>query len=492
MTPDATINPARWHRALLLAFTLGFFVPAALAAAGDIRFQDNFDDGNMTGWTTGGGGGVAGVNNYTSSSGAFSMFLSEGTRHAISPVIDISDLNVPGAGAVFTAWLRRGVLGAPAGQSDMPEYSDQLEVYYFSTGGWVLVQTFDGEFGFPWDTGGDVFQFSFELPAAGLHTGLRLGFRLRQGGGLNQDFWHIDDPTVTELQASPPLAAGVCDEFEGSTATNWTFAGVGSGGVSGATANTAPQSMFLSEGVMTATSNTFDATTVQTMTVWIRRGSDSFSEDVDVGEDLELAYWDGGAYQSLDTFLGGPPSGEIFPRFYDLTTAGHANFNVRLRMTAGSGAGFDFWHVDSVCFLTTPPPFPDVDVTKTGCEDGTSCNTSVNYGDIVEYTILVENNGLGPASDVEVVDDLDPYTSFGLDNYGAGVRFLMVDSGSTLTLGGPQYSADNAGTYTHVPVSGGGGASPGYDGQITDFRIPMIGTMPAGTSFEIQFKVEVK
>lgn len=466
----------------------------ARGAAGDIRYLDNFDDADISDWTIACGGGVVGVNTYTSQSPSHSMFTSQARVCALSPVIDVSDLAVPGAGAVVTAWLRMGVLGAPVGQSDRPEYSDSMSVYYFSTGGWVLIQTFNGEFGFPWDAGGDVFQFSFDLPANGLHAGLRIGFLQDAGGGANQDFWHIDDVTVTELQDSPPLAPDVCDEFEGSSANNWTFAGTGAGGVSGVTSNTAPQSMFLSENTLTSTSAAFDATGVQTITTWVRRGDDSFSEDPDAGEDLEFEYWDGGGWQPLvpGTYAGGPPPGEIFTYFYDVTALVHGAFRVRYRLTTGSGAGWDFYHVDSVCFLTTPPPVPTIVVTKTGCEDGTSCNTVVDYGDIVEYTLLVENNGIGPASVVVVVDDLDPYTAFGLDSYGVGVPFSFSDSGSGLTVGTPVYSDDDGATYVHALMSGGGGASAGYDGLVTDFSIPMTGTMPAGSSFEIRFKVELK
>ena len=462
------------------------------AAAGDIRFQDNFDDGDISDWTPGCGGAGLGVNTYRSHSPNHSMFTSEGITCVMSPSIDVSDLFGGLGGAVVTAWLRRGVLGAPVEQSDMPEYFDSLTVYYQSNVGWIAIQTYQGEFGFPWDTGGDVFQSSFVLPQNGLHANLRIGFRQNAGGGANQDFWHIDDVVVTELQSSPPLAPDVCEEFEGSTANNWTFAGTGVGGVSAVTSNTAPQSMFLSENTLTSTSATFDATGVQTITTWVRRGDDSFSEDPDAGEDLTFEYWDGAAWQLLETFAGGPPSGEIFTRFYDVTSLVHANFAVRYGLTTGSGAGFDFYHVDSVCFLTTPPPIPNIVVTKTGCEDGTSCVTVVDYGDIVEYTLMVENNGVGPASEVEVVDGLNPFTSFGLDSYGPGVPFSYTDSGSGLLLGTPEYSDDDAATFVYVPVSGGGGASAGYDGLVTDFRIPMTGTMPAGTSFEIRSKVELK
>jgi hypothetical protein len=92
-------------------------------------------------------------------------------------------------------------------------------------------------------------------------------------------------------------------------------------------------------------------------------------------------------------------------------------------------------------------------------------------------------------------DSLSPYVQGGLDSYGAGAAFQFVNGApsSGLALGTPVYSNDNGSTWVYSPVSGGGGAPAGYDGTITNWRLPLIGTMNANNaSFSINYKVRVK
>jgi hypothetical protein len=62
-----------------------------------------------------------------------------------------------------------------------------------------------------------------------------------------------------------------------------------------------------------------------------------------------------------------------------------------------------------------------------------------------------------------------------------------------LTLCAPVYSNTNGTTWVYTPVSGGGGAPAGYDGNVTNWQIPMTGMMNAnGANFTINYKVRVK
>jgi uncharacterized repeat protein (TIGR01451 family) len=121
---------------------------------------------------------------------------------------------------------------------------------------------------------------------------------------------------------------------------------------------------------------------------------------------------------------------------------------------------------------------------------------SVVPGDIITYTeIFTNTDPAGKATSVVVTDSWSPHVQWGLNSYGAGVAFQFVNGtpASGLTLGIPIYSNNNGTTWVYTPVSGGGGAPAGYDGNVTNWQIPMSGTMNAnGANFTINYKVRVK
>ena len=119
---------------------------------------------------------------------------------------------------------------------------------------------------------------------------------------------------------------------------------------------------------------------------------------------------------------------------------------------------------------------------------------NANPGQVITYTIQTANTGAGAGTNVVLKNDLSPYTAFGLNSYGANLPFSFTDSSpaSGLSLGTPVYSNDNGSTWTYTPVSGGGGAPAGYDGNITNWKIPMTGTIRAGGSFVLNYKTIVK
>lgn len=115
-------------------------------------------------------------------------------------------------------------------------------------------------------------------------------------------------------------------------------------------------------------------------------------------------------------------------------------------------------------------------------------------GDTITYTVIVANSGNGKASNVRVEDFLSPYVQGGLNSYaGAPFQFTDGSPSSGLTLGTPVYSNNGGSTWTYTPASGAGGAPAGYDGNITNWRIPMSGAMNAdGANFTIHYKVRVE
>jgi uncharacterized repeat protein (TIGR01451 family) len=108
----------------------------------------------------------------------------------------------------------------------------------------------------------------------------------------------------------------------------------------------------------------------------------------------------------------------------------------------------------------------------------TADKTNVAPGQVVTYASQLTNSA-GYAINVILTDTLSPYTALAVDGFGAGVPFQFVDGGtpSGLTLGAPLYSRDNGVSWTYIPSSGGGGAPAGFDANVTNWKIPMSGTM---------------
>jgi len=116
---------------------------------------------------------------------------------------------------------------------------------------------------------------------------------------------------------------------------------------------------------------------------------------------------------------------------------------------------------------------------------------NANPGQVVVYTIQIVNSGAGAGTSVVLTDDLSPYGSFFL---GGGAPFSFIDSSpaSGLSLGAAQYSKDKGTTWVYTPVSAGGAAPAGYDGNVTNWRIPMTGSIRAGGSAILNYQIVVK
>ena len=147
---------------------------------------------------------------------------------------------------------------------------------------------------------------------------------------------------------------GVCDSFDSGVfpGTNWSVSGPGQAALGTLIVNTPPNSLEMNEDEVFVTSTVMDTSLVTNLQfdVWINRGDDSFSENPDGGEDLEVEYFnDIGVWTLLENFPGGPDGG-TFTRTYNLPAdAQHANFQVRFHLLNGSGANFDYWHIDDAC-----------------------------------------------------------------------------------------------------------------------------------------------
>ncbi|MEP0390911.1 MAG: hypothetical protein ABJ205_06275 [Erythrobacter sp.] len=316
---------------------------------------------------------------------------------------------------------------------------------------------------------------------------------------------------IIEAEAPPPgggpPTSADCIDFEsglgGFQVSNSTFVGVNT-----LTSNSGNSSMFLHDSASSATSPVFNGVGVTNVTMWVRRGADSFSENPDANEDLVIeALNSSGAWIQLAEFPGSGTQGQIFDLSLPLLPEfQHAGLQIRFRLLSGSGTNFDFWHVDDVCVES--PSLPELTVSKVSSLIADPVNGSTNPkaipGATVEYLITVTNIGDGPASDVII-----------LDNGPADAKLcLLARSGGPIIFGEPggasglTYNYGGAGSVTDdlavstddLEFSEDGGIDFGYtpnddgtgcDVAVTDFRVRPSGTLSAGATITITVRFEI-
>lgn len=472
-------------------------VPAPVGAApGDTLFADDFEDGTLPAWTTS-NGARSGVNNAAgwASSGAWGAF----TRYDVVTVTSPS-FNAAVPEARLTLWIRRG---ADSFSEDTDNNEDLVLEYQRADNSWAPLRTYFGS-----GTNGQQYNETFILPPDALHGSLALRVRQTGGSGVGWDFWHFDDVRVVEIAPAPGVGLGSCDDFENGLGTNWNInSGTGFAGISSATSQSPTNSLYLNGGTVTVESNIIDTSdpTFGDLTVWIRRGADSFSEDPDGGENLVVEYFDnGGAWVALETFTGPGAGGQIFLRAYDLPPAGrHAGFRLRFRQTGGSGAPWDFWHVDDVCFdLSTDPVLLVTKLAQTLSDpiNGSSSPKAIP-GATVLYTMGVTNAGLGTVdNDTMVITDVVPANTALFVDTSSGDPIAFVDGAVSsglvfnfVTDVGYSNQPGGGAPFTYSPVPD----AQGFDPAVTGIQVSPTGIMNAAAggnnpSFNILFRVRIE
>lgn len=469
----------------------------ASATPGDILFSDDFDRNNLNPWMVT-GPATAGilVGGQTSGSNPRAAYTSHGAVTVTSPTFNAA---VPAARLDF--WIRRG---SDAFSEDTDAGEDFIVEYQAAGGGWNPVVTYLGA-----GTNGQIYNASFFLPGTALHANLAIRMRQTNGSGFDFDYWHFDDVVITETNVPGTLVIGTCDDFETGIAGNWNVNSnaASAAGVSAATANSPSNSLFLNGGVVSVTSNAIDTNdlTFSAVSVWVRRGSDAFSEDPDGGEDLVLEYRnDVGNWISLETFVGNGGQGQILNRTYAMpTSAQHASFQLRFRMTGGSGIVWDFWHIDDVCLLQNPDPILQVSKVASTISDPVNGTAGAKPipGAYVQYTINVSNQGIGSAdSDSVVITDPVPVNTAlyvttaggdpislvdGTPSSGLSYSFATDITFSSQIGGGPPYN------YLPNPDA------DGFDALITGYRFAPAGSLNANSgggnpNFNVVFRVRIE
>lgn len=140
---------------------------------------------------------------------------------------------------------------------------------------------------------------------------------------------------------------------------DWTVNPIGSKGkaaIGTHIANSGTRSMYTCCDEVTVTSRTIDLSGVNfaEVSIWIRSGSNDYSEWTSSGDDLYVqAYLNDGTWTTLKIFEGG---GDTAGDEYHFVTklpdnAMHAGFRLRFYQIDGSGTTLtdrDFWHIDDV------------------------------------------------------------------------------------------------------------------------------------------------
>lgn len=490
-------NPAHTARQCAIAALLGLlFSCRALALPGDILFADNFERGGIAPWVASNSsraGIVAGPD--VAGSPTRGAYTRRGSVTVTSPAIAAA---VPAA--ELTIWVRRG----SDVFSDYPEAGRDLELQVSrADGSWITLTTYPGG-----GLTGEIFTDRFALPPNALHANLAVRLRQTGNGKANENWWHFDDLRVVEALPPAPLAVGVCDDFENGLSGNWVTA---SGGGSATTSGAAYQSPFtaleLSGGSVTVSSDAIDTTDplFSTLSLWVQRGSDAFSEKPDNNEDLVVEYLaDSGSWVVLETFRGNGKPGGAYLRDYPIAADGrHAAFRVRLRQTGGSGPGEDYWHIDDLCL--NRDILPALQVTKVVETINDPVNGSSNPkaipGALMRYTIEVSNQGPGAidAGSLELADAVPQGTVLLVDAGAADpVRFAdgPVASGLAYDFANHVYFSNQAGggpPYDYVPVAD----ADGFDPAVTGLAVRPAGVLAAAAggaapSFTIQLFVRVR
>lgn len=435
------------------------------------------------------------------------MFTRGSAVSITGPVIDLSAT----IGADLDGWWRQG---ADSFSEDVDAGEDLVLEFSDASGFWIELITYPGS-----EPPGTIQLFNLSLPSNAFHANFQLRFRQVGGsggppanGGIGWDYWHIDDIVITETASLPPppatsnLAANTCDDFENGFG-NWTTTSATRSGINGATFNSASNSLFLRHDTVATTSLPFNSGGVNEITVWVRRGSDAFSENPESGENLTLEYLNSSSvWVGLETFNGNGGQGQIFNRTYALPgSAQHTNFRVRFAYSFGSGVDFDYWHVDDICFNGAGPDFA---VQKSVTIEEDPINGTTNAlgipGAWAIYSITVTNNGAGSvdAGSMRIGDLIDPQTVLftgDFDGFGSPFRFTdgtgVNSSGLSLAYGGVASTSDG------VTFNSSGGTSivpnGGFDPAVASFDLQFTGAMNGTGSggnpaFTIEYRVLVE
>jgi|GEM_PF-3338562 len=190
--------------------------------------------------------------------------------------------------------------------------------------------------------------------------------------------------------------------------------------------------------------------------------------------------------QPMNFFSDSGAATKTFEYIYTLpANAAPGNWIIRTDANEGTEGTISDYGMGTMAVAAPVPPLSIIKWSTT---------PSAKPGQNFTYWIQVDHSGTAPASNIYIDDFLSPYLYLATDTYGAGVPINFVEGtpASGLTKGTTLFSQTKNTTFGYTPISGGGGAPAGTDGNVTNWRQPLTGTMNPGGRFYLQFQVQVR
>jgi uncharacterized repeat protein (TIGR01451 family) len=177
---------------------------------------------------------------------------------------------------------------------------------------------------------------------------------------------------------------------------------------------------------------------------------------------------------------------KTFEYIYTLPAdAASGNWTIRTDADEGTEGAISDYGLSSFAVASPTPPLSIIKWSTSG---------SAKPGENFTYWIQVDHSGSAPATNIYIDDYLSPYLYLATDTYAPGVHINFVEGApaSGLALGTPLFSQTGDTTFGYTPASGNGGAPAGTDGNVTNWRQPLTGSMAPGSRFYLQFQVQVR
>jgi len=123
--------------------------------------------------------------------------------------------------------------------------------------------------------------------------------------------------------------------------------------------------------------------------------------------------------------------------------------------------------IASITVTSLNPPVPNVGLQKSVSPTAAA---QLIPGSNLVYTIAFTNTGTAAGSALVITDPIPANTDFKVGS----VTSSLGTTGLTVVVA---YSSNNGSTWVYTPVSGGGGASAGYDRNVTNIRWTFTGNL---------------